>query len=62
MITEMAAANRYLAEHCLPAYNRRFAVPAPEGGTAVVADHQMRSVRPCILHSDSSGSFSPRAP
>jgi transposase len=35
-ITEMAAANRYLAEQFLPAYNRRFAVPAPETGTAFV--------------------------
>lgn len=35
-ITEMAAANRYLAEQFLPAYNRRFAVPAPEAGTAFV--------------------------
>jgi transposase len=35
-ITEMAAANRYLAERFLPAYNRRFAVPAPEAGTAFV--------------------------
>lgn len=35
-ITEMAAANRYLAEHFLPAYNRRFAVPASEAGTAFV--------------------------
>jgi transposase len=35
-ITEMAAANRYLVERFLPAYNRRFAVPAPEVGTAFV--------------------------
>ena len=35
-ITEMAAANRYLTEQFLPAYNRRFAVPAPEAGTAFV--------------------------
>lgn len=35
-ITEMAAANRYLTERFLPAYNRRFAVPAPEAGTAFV--------------------------
>ena len=35
-ITEMAVANRYLAERVLPAYNRRFAVPAPEAGTAFV--------------------------
>jgi transposase len=35
-ITDMAAANRYLAEQFLPAYNRRFAVPAPEAGTAFV--------------------------
>lgn len=35
-ITEMAVANRYLAERFLPAYNRRFAVPAPEAGTAFV--------------------------
>lgn len=33
-ITEMAAANRYLAEQFLLIYNRRFAVPAPEAGTA----------------------------
>jgi len=35
-ITDMAAANQYLAEQFLPAYNRRFAVPAPEAGTAFV--------------------------
>ena len=35
-IIEMAAANRYLTEQFLPAYNRRFAVPAPEAGTAFV--------------------------
>ncbi|HRC44774.1 MAG TPA: hypothetical protein PLT27_12025 [Nitrospira sp.] len=35
-ITAMAAANRYLIEQVLPAYNRRFAVPAPEAGTAFV--------------------------
>lgn len=35
-ITEMAAANRYLAERFLPAYNQRFAGPAPEVGTAFV--------------------------
>lgn len=35
-ITEMAAANQYLVTKFLPAYNRRFAVPAPEGGTAFV--------------------------
>jgi hypothetical protein len=33
-ITEMAAANQYLATRFLPAYNQRFAVPAPEVGTA----------------------------
>jgi hypothetical protein len=32
----MAAANQYLATRFLPAYNRRFAVPAPEVGTAFV--------------------------
>ena len=35
-ITEMVAANRYLVERFLPAYNQRFAVPAPEVGTAFV--------------------------
>ena len=35
-ITDLAAANRYLAEQFLPAYNRRFAVPAVEAGTAFV--------------------------
>lgn len=35
-ITDMAAANRYLTEQFLPAYNRRFAVPAAETGTAFV--------------------------
>lgn len=35
-ITDMAAANRYLVEHFLPAYNQRFAVPAAESGTAFV--------------------------
>lgn len=32
----MAAANQYLAEQFLPAYNRRFAVSATEPGTAFV--------------------------
>jgi hypothetical protein len=35
-ITAMAAANRYLAEQFLVAYNRRFAVPAPEAGTVFI--------------------------
>ena len=35
-ITERAAANRYLVERFLPAYNRRFAVSAAEVGTAFV--------------------------
>ena len=35
-LTEIAAANRSLAERSLPAYNRRVAVPAPEVGTAFV--------------------------
>lgn len=35
-ITTIAAANQYLAEQFLPAYNRRFAVPAAESGTAFV--------------------------
>ncbi|WHZ26179.1 MAG: Transposase [Nitrospira sp.] len=35
-ITTIAAANRYLTEQFLPAYNRRFAVPAVEAGTAFV--------------------------
>lgn len=35
-ITDMTAANRYLVERFLPAYNRRFAVPATESGTAFV--------------------------
>ncbi len=35
-ITDMAAANRYMIEHFLPAYNQRFAVPAPEAGTAFI--------------------------
>lgn len=35
-ITDIAAANRYLATPFLPAYNRRFAVPATEAGTAFV--------------------------
>jgi transposase len=35
-ITDMAVANRYLTEQFLPAYNRRFAVPATEPGTAFV--------------------------
>jgi transposase len=35
-ITDMAAANQYLAEQFLPAYNRRFAVAAAEPGTAFV--------------------------
>jgi hypothetical protein len=35
-ITEMAAANQYLATRFLSAYNQRFAVPAPEAGTAFI--------------------------
>jgi hypothetical protein len=35
-ITEMAAANQYLTAHFIPAYNQRFAVPAPEAGTAFI--------------------------
>ena len=35
-ITEMTAANRYLAERFLLACNQRFAVPAPEVGTAFI--------------------------
>jgi transposase len=35
-ITDMAAANQYLIEQFLPAYNRRFAVSAVEAGTAFV--------------------------
>jgi hypothetical protein len=35
-ITEMAAANQYVATRFLPAYNQRFAVPAPEAGTAFI--------------------------
>jgi len=35
-ITEMAAANHYLTTQFLPAYNRRFAVPAHEAGTAFI--------------------------
>lgn len=35
-ITEMAAANGYLAERFLPAYNQRFAVSASEVGTAFI--------------------------
>jgi transposase len=35
-ITEMAAANQYLATQFLPTHNQRFAVPASEAGTAFV--------------------------
>jgi transposase len=35
-ITDLAAANRYLLTEFLSAYNRRFAVPATESGTAFV--------------------------
>lgn len=35
-ITDMAAANQYLTTHFILAYNQRFAVPAPEVGTAFV--------------------------
>lgn len=35
-ITEMAAANQYVATQFLPAYNQRFAVPAAEAGTAFI--------------------------
>lgn len=36
-ITDMEAANRYLAEVYRPAFNREFAQPAPEEGSAFVA-------------------------
>jgi transposase len=36
-ITDVAAANRYLAEVYIPAHNRRFAVEAAEAGSAFVA-------------------------
>lgn len=36
-ITDMAAANRYLQKHYLPAYNIEFKQPAPEAGSAFVA-------------------------
>jgi len=35
-ITEMAAANQYLATQFLPAHNQRFAIPASEAGTAFI--------------------------
>jgi transposase len=35
-ITDMAAANRFLRDRFVPAYNQRFAVPAAESGTAFV--------------------------
>lgn len=35
-ITDMAAANQFLRDRFLPAYNRRFAVPAAEAGTGFV--------------------------
>jgi transposase len=35
-ITDRAAANQYLVTQFLPAYNRRFAVPAAETGTAFI--------------------------
>ncbi|MDN5941005.1 MAG: hypothetical protein L0H94_03890 [Nitrospira sp.] len=35
-VTEMATANRYLAEQFLPTYNQRVAVLAPEAGTAFI--------------------------
>lgn len=35
-ITDMAAANRFLPEQFLPAYNQRFAVSAAEDGTAFI--------------------------
>jgi transposase len=35
-ITALAAANQFLRDRFVPAYNRRFAVPAPEAGTAFV--------------------------
>jgi transposase len=35
-VITMAAANQYLVEQFLPAYNQRFAVPASEAGTAFV--------------------------
>jgi hypothetical protein len=35
-ITDRAAANQYLVTQFLPAYNRRFAVPAAEPGTAFI--------------------------
>jgi transposase len=35
-ITDMAAANRFLRNRFVPAYNQRFAVPAAEAGTAFI--------------------------
>ena len=35
-ITNMAAANQYLAAHFVPAHNQRFAIPAAETGTAFI--------------------------
>jgi transposase len=35
-ITDMAAANQFLRDRFVPAYNQRFAVPAAESGTAFV--------------------------
>ena len=35
-ITDMAAANRFLRNRFVPAYNQRFAVPAVEAGTAFI--------------------------
>ncbi len=35
-ITDMAAANEFLRNRFVPAYNRRFAVPASEAGTAFI--------------------------
>jgi len=35
-ITDMAAANQFLRDRCVPAYNQRFAVSAAEAGTASV--------------------------
>ena len=48
-ITDLDAANRWLAEVCLPEHNARFAVAAEQDGSAFVADaaQAWREI-PCI--------------
>jgi hypothetical protein len=46
-IVTIEAANRWIAESCLPAHNAAFAVAPEHAGTAVVPDHTAAARRSC---------------